>query len=288
MLQRYCFWFIILVLFTNLTCTGQQVQPDKRGYIVKVGDQIEDFEVTLIDGTVKKISEFNAPVLMLNFFASWCVICRKEIPHIEQEVWQPLQTQGLIVLGVDYKEPVDTAKSFVEEMNITYPVALDEDGSIFDRFARGGVTRNVVLDQNLNIIFLTRLFDPHEFEAMKNTIQRQLGIAPDTLATMKPGENEMEEIYLIDLAETGKKINVDYQGKHQIHLEGKIKEQKRKKLEIGISLFKEDIVRSKYDKKTKTLNIKYRHYDGIRIAILPMTPFKVPADIEKIVIQDVE
>jgi len=288
MLQRYCFWFIILVLFTNLTCTGQQVQPDKRGYIVKVGDQIEDFEVTLIDGTVKKISEFDAPVLMLNFFASWCVICRKEIPHIEQEVWQPLKDNGLIVLGVDFKEQADTVRALVQEMNITYPVALDEDGTIFDRFARGGVTRNIVLDQNLNIIFLTRLFDPNEFEAMKNTIQRQLGIAPDTLATMKPGENEMEEIYLIDLAETGKKINVDYQGKHQIHLEGRITERKKKKLEIGISLFKEDIVSSKYDKKTKTLRIKYRHYDGIRIAILQMTPFKVPADIEKIVIQDVE
>ena len=288
MLQRYCFWFIILVLFTNLTCTGQQVQPDKRGYIVKVGDQIEDFEVTLIDGTVKKISEFDAPVLMLNFFASWCVICRKEIPHIEQEVWQPLKDNGLIVLGVDFKEQADTVRALVQEMNITYPVALDEDGTIFDRFARGGVTRNIVLDQNLNIIFLTRLFDPNEFEAMKNTIQRQLGIAPDTLATMKPGENEMEEIYLIDLAETGKKINVDYQGKHQIHLEGRITERKKKKLEIGISLFKEDIVSSKYDKKTKTLRIKYRHYDGIRIAVLPMTPFRVPIDIEAIVIQDVE
>lgn len=288
MLKRYSFIFTMLVLFASLTCSSQQIQPDERGYIVKVGDKIDDFDVTMLDGTTKKLSEFEAPVLVLNFFASWCVVCRKEIPHIEQQVWQPLKERGVIVLGVDYKEQADTVKAFVQEMNISYPVALDADGKFFDRFARGGVTRNIVLDQNLNIIFLTRLFDPNEFEAMKTAIHKQINVEPETLSLMKPAEKKMDKIYLTDLAETGKKIDVDYQGKHKIHLEGRIKEQRKKKLEIALSFFKEDIISSKYDKKTKTLRLKYKHYDGIRIAILPMTPFEVPVDIEKVVIQDVE
>ncbi|MCU0643973.1 MAG: TlpA family protein disulfide reductase [bacterium] len=288
MIRRYSFLLIILVLFSSVNCNSQQIQPDKRGYIVKVGDTIEDFVVTLLDGTTKKLSEFKAPVLVLNFFASWCVVCRKEIPHIEQEVWQPLKEKGLVVLGVDYKEQADTVRQFVQEMNISYPVAFDRDGKIFDRFARGGVTRNIVLDRNLNILFLTRLFDPNEFEEMKSIIHKHLAVEPGALSITKHGETKMEKIYLTDFAETGKKIEVDYQGNHKIHLEGRIKEQRKKKLEIAISLFKEDIASSKYDKKTKTLNLKYKHYDGIRIAVLPMTPFKVPADIEKIVIQDVE
>ena len=59
-------------------------------------------------------------------------------------------------------------------------------------------------------------------------------------------------------------------------------------MEIGVSLFKDDIVSSKYDKKTKTLRIEYRHYDGTRIAILPMTTFNVPNDIEQVEIYDVK
>ena len=57
---------------------------------------------------------------------------------------------------------------------MTYPVALDTDGKIFEIFARGGVTRNIILDENFNIIFLTRLFDKEEFDQMKKVIKDKL------------------------------------------------------------------------------------------------------------------
>ena len=63
---------------------------------------------------------------------------------------------------------------------------------------------------------------------------------------------------------------------------------KKRKIEIGISLFEEDITSHKYNQKMKILKIGYRHYDGIRIAVLPMTSFTVPSDIEKVVVFDDE
>ncbi len=282
-------FMLILIFLWNLSCFAQEPQPDERGYIVKVGDRIDDFKIILVDGTSKKLSEFKAPVIVLNFFASWCVVCRKEIPHIEKEVWQPMQENRLIVLGIDYKEKPDTVSKFVDEMNITYPVALDEDGEIFNRFARGGVTRNIVLDQNLEIIYLTRLFDLNEFEGMKHIIRHTLGVEQDSFKTSLKKEKIMDQIFLKDLAETGDKISLQYQGKHKVHLEGNIKKKRWwNKLEIEVSLFKEDIVSSEYDKKTRTLRIEYKHYDGVRIAILPMTKFKVPQNIERVLIYDVE
>lgn len=279
----------ILIFLWNLSCFGQEPQPDERGYIVKVGDSIDDFKVTLLDGTSKKLSEFRTKVIVLNFFASWCVVCPKEISHIENEVWQPMKDQGLIILGVDYKEKPDTVKKFVDELNINYPVALDETGEIFNRFARGGVTRNVVLDQNLKILYLTRLFDLNEFEGMKNIIRQTLGLKQDYFITSLKEEKTMEQIILKDMAETGKKITVHYQGEHKVHFEGNIKKKRWwNKLEIEVSLFKEDIISSEYDKKTRTLRIGYKHYDGVRIAILPMTQFKVPKDIEQVLIYDIE
>jgi peroxiredoxin len=279
----------ILLILWNVNCVGQELQPDERGYIVKVGDKIDDFKVTLLNGTSKKLSEFKSTVIVLNFFASGCVVCQEEIPHIETEIWQAMKDNGLTVLGVDYKEKPDTVRKFVEEMKITYPVVLDEDGAIFTRFARGGVTRNIVLDQHLNIIYLTRLFDLNEFEGMKNTIRKTLGLKPDSVESMEKEGGAMEQIFLKDMANTGKNILLQYQGKHKVHLEGRIKKKRWwGKLEIEVSLFEEDIVSSKYDKTTKTLRIGYKHYDGIRIAILPMTPFKVPKDIEQVFIYDVK
>ena len=287
---RFKFLFVVyLFVVWNINCVAQEPKPDERGYIVKVGDKVADFKVTLLDGSSKNLSEFKAPVMVLNFFASWCVVCRKEIPHLEKEVWQAMKDQGLIVLGVDYKEKPDTVGMFVKEMNISYPVALDEKGEIFDRFARGGVTRNIVLDQNLNIIYLTRLYDANEFEGMKNVVRQSLGLKQDSSASSLTKEKTMEKIYLKDLADTGKKVALQYDGKYKVHLEGRIiKKRWWGKMEIGVSLFKDDIVSSKYDKKTKTLRIEYRHYNGTRIAILPMTTFKVPNDIEQVEIYDVK
>ncbi len=277
---------IFLMLFIK-SAVAQQVQPDERGYIVAVGDTIGDLQLRMLDGTEKKLSDFHASVVVLNFFASWCAVCRQEIPHIEREIWQPLRGQGLVVLGIDYMEKPDTAKKFIEQMKTTYPVVLDENGDIFNRFARGGVTRNIVLDHNRSIIFLTRLFDPKEFEAMKEKIRTTLNIISGVDSTKK--ELIMEQIYLKDLTGSGKKVLLHYQGKHPIHLEGRINRKRWwGKLEIGVSLFEDDIISHEYDKETRTLRIGYRHYDGVRIAILPMTVFKVPSTIEQVVIFDVE
>ena len=57
-------------------------------------------------------------------------------------------------------------------MQVTYPVALDTDKDLFYQFAgpKAGVTRNIVIDKEGEIAFLTRLFDPVEFDAMKSKI----------------------------------------------------------------------------------------------------------------------
>ena len=166
--------FLLPWLFA--TCNSD-ITPDERGYIVKVGDKVENFAVTLTDGTEQQLSDFKAQVVILNFFASWCSVCRKEIPFIEKEVWQEFKDKNVVVVGVDFKEKLETVNKFLNDMNITYPVALDTAGTVFARFAQGGVTRNVVLDKDLKIIFLTRLFSEQEFNAMIERIKAEINQA---------------------------------------------------------------------------------------------------------------
>ena len=94
--------------------------------------------------------------------------------------------------------------------------------------------------------------------------------------------------YLKDLPQTGKRIPIFFIGAHKIHLEGSIYKAEEKELEIGISLFEEDVIGSRFDEKDRTLHIEYRHYDGVRIAVLPMTRFSVPVSLEKIVVSEVQ
>jgi peroxiredoxin len=113
---------------------------------------------------------------MLQFTASWCGVCRKEMPHIEKDVWLPLKDKGLVLVGVDRGEPIEKVIDFARKMEITYPLALDEESKIFELYAHksAGVTRNVIIDRKGNIAFLTRLFDEQEFKQMIEVIKKLL------------------------------------------------------------------------------------------------------------------
>ena len=72
----------------SLARQAQEVTPDEVGYIVKVGDEAPDFEMTLTDGQKVKLSSLRGKVVMLQFTASWYGVCRKEMPFIEKDIWQ--------------------------------------------------------------------------------------------------------------------------------------------------------------------------------------------------------
>jgi peroxiredoxin len=99
------------------------------------------------------------------------------MPFIEEEIWLPGKKKGLAVIGIDRDEPLSTVSKFASDMKITYPLALDPGAEIFGLYAekQSGVTRNVIIDRNGKIIFLTRLFEREEFDKMKEIIFSELG-----------------------------------------------------------------------------------------------------------------
>lgn len=151
----------------------QQKIPSDYGYIVKTGQQMPDITLQLTDGSTITTADLKGKVVMLQFTASWCGVCRKEMPHIENEIWQKHKdNDDFALIGIDLKESLETVKKFAADMKITYPLALDPNGEVFYTFAaRGaGVTRNVIVDRTGKIIYMTRLFKKEEFEEMKKVI----------------------------------------------------------------------------------------------------------------------
>ena len=53
------------------------------------------------------------------------LVCRKEMPHLEKDVWQEFKDNDLILIGVDRDEPLETVIQFQKDMGTTYPIALD-------------------------------------------------------------------------------------------------------------------------------------------------------------------
>jgi peroxiredoxin len=135
-----------------------------------------DFLIKEAGGKTYRLSDLKGKVVMLQFTASWCSVCRKEMPFIESEIWQEKKSEGLVVIGIDRDEPEEKVLKFKKDIAVTYPLALDPGADIFGLFAEkeAGVTRNVIIDKTGKIIFLTRLFEREEFDQMKRVIFTEL------------------------------------------------------------------------------------------------------------------
>lgn len=149
---------------------------DERGYRVSVGEKAPLFDFELLTGDTINNEVLKGNVVVLQFTASWCSVCRKEMPVLEKEVWQRFKGEDFLLIGLDLKEDEEQAKMFAEKMGITYPMTSDIDGSLFELFAgpNQGVTRNIVIDKKGEIVFLTRLFEIEEFQEMVKVLEIEL------------------------------------------------------------------------------------------------------------------
>ena len=146
-------------------------------YIVKVGDMAPDFTLEMIDGSKFTLSEQRGKVVMLQFTAGWCGICRKEMPHIESDIWQPnKENADFVLVAVDREEPKEAILEYIKKVGTTYPVAMDTNADVFASYAlrNSGITRNVLIDRDGRIVMLTRKFEQEEFNALVKKINEML------------------------------------------------------------------------------------------------------------------
>lgn len=164
--------FLTLGIFT-FSSSAQNPLADQRGYIVQVGDPIPPFSLTDIQGNTFTRESLLGTTYILQFTASWCGVCRKEMPHLEKEVWSPFRQANFVLLGVDLDEPREKVIDFADQMGISYPIAPDPGGKLFYSIAapKSGVTRNVVVNDQGEIAFLTRLFEAEEFSKMIEVVE---------------------------------------------------------------------------------------------------------------------
>ena len=99
--------------------------------ILTIGSKVSDFTLKLFDGypygdaKQVKLSDLRGKVVVVNFWASWCVTCADEAPFVEA-AWQHYQTDGKVVfLGVDYTDVDSKALDYLSHFNITYPNGPD-------------------------------------------------------------------------------------------------------------------------------------------------------------------
>lgn len=88
-----------------------------------------DFLLTNTHGEQVRLSELHGQPILINFWATWCAPCRIEMPAIQAR-YEAYEDRGLIVLGVDFDEPLEDVQDFGEQLGLSFDLLLDPGGEV--------------------------------------------------------------------------------------------------------------------------------------------------------------
>jgi peroxiredoxin len=99
------------------SCSPKPAEAAKLPPAPLIGRTAPDFALKDLDGNAVRLSDFHGKTVFLNFFATWCVSCQKEMPALEQ-TYLDTKDKNVVILGIDLAEPPDTVRTYMS--NTTY------------------------------------------------------------------------------------------------------------------------------------------------------------------------
>ena len=142
--------------------------------------QAPDFTLADLRGEPVRLSDLRGRVVLLNFWATWCMPCRDEMPSM-QRLWQTYRDRGLTVLAVS----TDTGgkkrvANFARRLELSFPILLDSDGQVSDRYQVSGVPASFLIDRQGRIVAHVLGSEDWASEAAFQQVERLLAEAAET------------------------------------------------------------------------------------------------------------
>lgn len=160
--------FAVLLAFLALLALG--LRRTQQGPINN-GQTVPQISLTTFDGQTYNTADYKGKVIVINFWASWCLPCESEAAELQQ-AWLNYQPGGQVIfMGVDYVDTEPEARAYLQKYNITYPNGPDLGTRISQTFRMGGVPETYIFDRTGKLAFkeigpfestaaITRIIDP--------------------------------------------------------------------------------------------------------------------------------
>lgn len=164
--------FILMFLFVSGSLLAEQQLP-KLGYkLTELPKPVDapDFSLQDMDEKKYSIKDFRGKVVLVNFWATWCPPCRREMPSLER-LYQKLKGKDFIVLAINQFEDPDHVFAYTGQLGTdpTFPILFDRDSKIAEAYKVAGLPTTYLLDKQGKIRYRAvggREFDHPEVEKL--------------------------------------------------------------------------------------------------------------------------
>lgn len=123
-----------------------------------------EFRSRTLEGETVALAGLRGRVVLLNFWASWCLECRPEMPMFEQ-LHREFARRGLTVLGINVREGSEAVRRYARELSLTFPLVLDLDGEIGKRYGVIGMPTTFLIGRDGRAVALA--VGPREWASAK-------------------------------------------------------------------------------------------------------------------------
>lgn len=135
----------------------------------EVGERAPDFTLKNLDGEKVSLSDYKGKIVFLNFWATWCPYCVKEMPDLDR-IYRENEDNDFVVLAVSVGEPKSDVSDFIKDKEYSFPILLDTKGEIAIKYFVRGIPTTYVIDKDGNIrtFRMTMLAYPEMKELLDN------------------------------------------------------------------------------------------------------------------------
>lgn len=110
------------------------------------------FTLTDLDGQARSLESLRGKVVFLNFWATWCVPCRDEMPAL-QRLHRRYADRGLAVVGVNFKESLEAARKFMTVLGADFTSVVDTDGAVSAKYRVRGLPVTFLIDRQGRVLW---------------------------------------------------------------------------------------------------------------------------------------
>ncbi len=139
-----------------------------------VGDKVENLKFETIDGQSISIEELKGKVVYINFFATWCGPCLKELALMEDHLLDDIQDEDFYFIALGRGHTAEQLITFKENKGFAFNIGVDTEKKHFLRFSEKGIPLNIVIDRDGKIILKKTGFSEASFKKIRKTIKREL------------------------------------------------------------------------------------------------------------------